>query len=124
MNRNKDIMDNPVDRGELRKWAFAGLGAAGALIVCDLTRVDTLPSILKYANQLRTVSPLAQIVVVANKVDLEQQLIINDEQLHDISQEVGAPYYLTSAKSGINVESAFSRLADLLDGVADEVVAP
>ena len=98
-------------------------GAAGALIVCDLTRADTLPSIQKYTNQLRVVSPQSQIIVVGNKIDLEDQRLIRDDMIEAVSAEIDAPFFLTSAKSGVNVEAAFSCLADMMEGVSDNVIA-
>ena len=45
------------------------LGAVGALIVCDLTRVDTLTYMKEYAERLRVSDAGAAIVLAGNKVD-------------------------------------------------------
>lgn len=90
-------------------------GAAGALLVCDLTREATLPSLARYAYQLRRMTPTAKLVVLANKADLADQRRIELEALHNTAVELNTRYFLTSAKTGENVEDAFAYLADLLE---------
>ena len=91
-------------------------GAAGALMVCDLTRNNTLDVFESYVQQIRTVSPRIPLLVIANKVDLVKERAISDEQLQTISKELGGQtFYLTSAKTGENVETAFLHLADLIE---------
>lgn len=91
------------------------VGAAGALIVCDLTRYDTLETLQRYARHLRAINPQAAIVLIGNKIDLVTDRIITDSQLTAVSHSLQSEYYLTSAKTGLNVADAFSRLADRLD---------
>lgn len=90
------------------------LGAAGALIACDLTRAATLAAFQEYAAQVRQVSPQVSIVLIANKSDLSEERAISDEQLSSVAQQLNLPVLLTSAKTGDNIESAFSTLADVL----------
>lgn len=92
-------------------------GAAGALVVCDLTRNNTLETMQRYARQLRVVSPKAALVFVGNKVDLTDERIISNDQLLAISRLYQGSYYLTSAKTGVGVEPAFEQLANLLEGL-------
>jgi len=42
-------------------------GAVGALIVCDLTRPDTLEALTTYTQQLRDINSETQIVFLGNK---------------------------------------------------------
>lgn len=90
------------------------VGAAGALIVCDLTRQSTLSGYQTYANQLRQFNPEVRLVLLANKSDLTDERAIADEQLVALAEEIGAPLLHTSAKTGESVEVAFKSLADLL----------
>ena len=90
-------------------------GAVGALIVCDLTRQRTLEALEIYTKQLQAVNPNAKIVYIGNKVDLEEDRQISDEQLQTISSENGAPFLLTSAKTGQSVVEAFNLLATQLE---------
>lgn len=95
-------------------------GASGGLVVCDLTRPETLEGWARYVQRLREVNPSARIVLVANKADLTDQRAISDEELRQaaasLDNGIGLPaeYWLTSAKTGDNVEAAFRRLAALL----------
>lgn len=89
-------------------------GAAGAIIVCDLTRPATLDSLGRYAAEVRQISPAARLIIAGNKEDLRDQRQITDEQLAGQATALRAPYYLTSAKTGTNVEAVFRHLGQLL----------
>lgn len=92
-------------------------GAAGALIVCDLTRRETLGAFERYAVQVRTVNPNAALVFVGNKIDLVEQRAISDADLQETCAMFGGPYLLCSAKTGEQVEAAFLSLAGALEQV-------
>ncbi len=86
-------------------------GAAGALLVCDLTRPETLQSLRRYARRLADIRPHAPITLVGNKSDLHDRRQIGDEDLQHLAEELHADWMTTSAKNGENVEDAFARLA-------------
>ncbi|MGB0385407.1 MAG: GTP-binding protein [Ardenticatenaceae bacterium] len=88
--------------------------AAGALIVCDLTRYETLESFERYARQLRALNGKVPYVFIGNKVDLKGRTIFNAE-LETVCNTFGAPYILTSAKTGTQVMEGFELLADLIE---------
>ena len=90
------------------------LGAAGALIACDLTRPPTLGAFQGYVTQVREVNPQVVIILLANKIDLHEERAIAEEHLLSVAHQLNAPVLLTSAKTGENVERAFSTLADAL----------
>lgn len=91
-------------------------GAAGALIVCDLTRRDTLIAFENYARQIRKINPDVQLVFVCNKADLIHTRDISDIDLLNVLSDLGGSnFFLTSAKTGEQVEGAFSHLADILE---------
>jgi len=90
-------------------------GAAGALIVCDLTRQETLAAYERYAAQLRAVNAKTALVFVANKADLRDQRAISEDDLQSISSVLGGPYLLTSAKTDQRVEEAFRLLAERIE---------
>ncbi len=89
-------------------------GAAGALIVCDLSRRETLTAFERYAHQLRALNKNVPFVLIGNKVDLDDRDVLGAE-LQKIAQDLKAPYLLTSAKTGTQVEEAFRILADLIE---------
>ncbi len=89
-------------------------GTSGAVWVCDLTRPETLDSLPEYVGTLFQVSPGARLVLAANKRDLVDEQRITVSQLEAVARDLGAPYYLTSAKNGDRVEALFHHLANLL----------
>lgn len=86
-------------------------GSAGAILVCDLTRKDTLMQLTNYVDDLRSVSPDAQLVVAANKSDLMAQHQVSIDQVSAVADKLQAPFYVTSAKEGDEVENVFRHLA-------------
>ena len=89
-------------------------GAAGAVLVCDLTRPETFDHLPLYVDDLRKVSPTAQVILAANKADLKDQQNIMPSQIETYAGDLNAPYYLTSAKSGDQVETLFRQLGHLV----------
>jgi small GTP-binding protein len=92
------------------------LGAAGALVVCDLVRPETVETLVRYAVRLRAANPDAAVVLAANKRDLVDERRVSDADLAAASALLSGPYLLTSAKTGENVERAFELLADAIEG--------
>jgi small GTP-binding protein len=89
-------------------------GAAGAVLVCDLTRPGTLDGIQTCADELLSTNPRARFILAANKCDLTDQQRLTREQIEAAAANVNAPYYLTSAKTGDEVETLFRHLGRLL----------
>lgn len=89
-------------------------GVSGALLVCDLTRVATLGAYRTYAGQIRQFNPEAIIILLANKSDLVDERDISDEQLLSVAHDLNVPLLITSAKTGDQVNLAFTLLADRL----------
>jgi small GTP-binding protein len=86
--------------------------ANGALIVCDLTREDTLDNLKDWISSLYGAIGKVPIVLVANKYDLINQNSFDINDLMEVSGLYGAPWITTSAKDGENVEHAFKNLAE------------
>ena len=125
---SRKILDRDQHQLNLLIWDLVGgnefarreasylLGTAGALIVCDLTRPQTLSVLTHYARQLHSINPQIALVFIGNKVDLTEERAITDEQLTAVCESLGGECLLTSAKTGEQVEAAFIRLADKLEG--------
>lgn len=91
-------------------------GTAGAIIVCDITRRETLTIVAEYARQARIINPRIHLVFVCNKMDLANERVIADEDLREVSSTFGdGTYFLSSAKTGENVEDVFFTLAEKID---------
>lgn len=89
-------------------------GAAGAVLVCDLTRSETLDSLGTYVDDLLNANPDARVVLAANKCDLTDQQRLTVARVEAVAASLDSPYYVTSAKTGDEVEMLFRHLARLL----------
>lgn len=89
-------------------------GAAGTLLVCDVTRESTLSALQNYGAHLRSLNPHSTLIIAGNKADLASQIQVTDEKLFNFSLSFSATWFSTSAKTGEGVETAFVNLAGLL----------
>lgn len=104
-----DIMGQAGFR-ELAKEAYFH-GTRGILAVADLTRKSTLDGIGAWIQAVNDVAGPVPVVLLANKKDLASQAQITAAQVTDTVSQLGCPWFLTSAKTGENVEAAFQTLA-------------
>lgn len=117
-----DQQDQLVDLGIIL-WDLAGSqefdqlrasylrGAAGVVLVCDLTRPGTFDDLSSYWDDLHRICPTARVALAANKADLVDQLRLAPSELEAYANDLNIPWYLTSAKTGDRVESLFRQLA-------------
>jgi small GTP-binding protein len=90
------------------------VGTQGAIFVFDLTRKETLQSIEKYWRpELEKVAGQVPAVLVGNKVDLLGERQVSDAEISSAASSMCAQYYLSSAKTGENVEGLFSNIAEM-----------
>ena len=82
-------------------------GSKGGLFVCDLTRKETLERMEWWLNSFREVAGDVPVILLGNKVDLKDEHEITLEDMVAFAEKFNCPYFLTSAKSGENVENAF-----------------
>ena len=86
-------------------------GTSGALVVCDMTRPETLESLESYwIDALQKVAGTVPIVFMANKCDLVDEARITRDRLMEVTKRHSANFFMTSAKTGENVESAFKTM--------------
>ena len=84
-------------------------GAAGALAVCDFTRPSTMDSLSSWLASFRAVVGDTPIIILANKADLDKQF--TEDDLKAFGKSAGCDVLETSAKTGHNVEAAFSAIS-------------
>jgi small GTP-binding protein len=89
-------------------------GANGAIVVCDVTRKESLESLREWTNSLFEVANPVPVLFLANKSDMIHKAEFKPEDLEEIAAEYKSPYFYTSAKSGANVNRAFHRLGELM----------
>jgi len=85
-------------------------GSVGAILVCDLTRKDTLENMGWWLESLSEVVGKIPILLLGNKLDLEDEFQVTFKDVSVQAKEFGCPYFLTSAKTGENVEKAFENI--------------
>jgi small GTP-binding protein len=88
-------------------------GADAAIIVCDVTMKETLENIPSWGDAVFKVTGEIPLVFLANKIDLPNKAF-DEEEIKDAASEFNAPYLLTSAKTGKNVENTFLTISKLL----------
>ncbi len=92
-------------------------GAAGMLLVGDLTRPPTFDLLSRYVADMEQLGARLPLVLAANKVDLfgegegDQETLA---QVQALAKTLSAPLYLTSALAGNEVESAFRDLGRMI----------
>jgi len=84
-------------------------GAAGALIVYDITRRETFENLQSWLDEcLKYSNPNIVIMVIGNKNDLETRQVTTEEG-EAFAEKNGIYFLETSAKTSENVEEAFIR---------------
>ncbi|CAH8666976.1 unnamed protein product [Schistosoma rodhaini] len=87
-------------------------GAAGALLVYDVTRRDTFNHLASWLQDARQhASPNMVITLVGNKCDLDARREVKQEEAEAFARENNLLFVETSAKTGVNVEQAFATTA-------------
>lgn len=107
----------------LQLWDFGGqkrfrfllesyvLGAKGALLMFDLTRVMTLENLEQWLGIVRKGDPNLPVLFVGTKLDLEDEIQVEDDYAQSFLQEYNLLGFLKiSSKTGQNVGHAFEIL--------------
>ena len=95
------------------------MGARGALLLFDLTRMPKIGVILEWVNIARLHDINLPIILVGTKNDLEDLIAVDDESdLHIKNTFNMLDYIKISSKTGYNVEELFSLLAKKLTEVS------
>ena len=85
-------------------------GAQGILAVADLTRRDSLSVLKGWVETVESVAGVVPVVLAANKADLRSKAEYGPTEVSAMAKVLGSEFFLTSAKTGQNVEEAFLRL--------------
>ena len=88
--------------------------AKGAIIVCDITRSETVNDVISWYSDILSVTKEIPIVILGNKYDLKDEAEFEEEDLKVIAEQLNKPYMFTSAKTGENVEEAFREIGKQL----------
>ena len=113
------IWDIIGQKGYKHTQSLSFKGVNGALLVADLTRKETLDSLLGYWIPLviKVVGPVP-LIFLGNKADLKDEAQFGLDEIKAVAQQSESfgstnECFLTSAKTGKNVEDAFLCMAEL-----------
>lgn len=85
-------------------------GSQGALGVFDLTSPQSLLKIPGWISSIKkTVKKTIPMILIGNKSDLDRQ--VDKAEAEDLAKRLGCEYMETSAKTGDNVDDAFTIIA-------------
>jgi len=87
--------------------------ARGILAVCDMTRPETLDALTEWMEGINSSVGQVPMIVLANKKDMAEHVRIEEDDILALCELHAAPYLLTSARTGENVETAFSKIAEM-----------
>eukprot|EP00039_Didymoeca_costata_P018138 m.332250 g.332250 ORF g.332250 m.332250 type:complete len:214 (+) comp16908_c0_seq1:103-744(+) len=87
-------------------------GAAGALLVYDITRRDTFNHLTTWLDDARQHSNSNMVIMlIGNKTDLDSKRAVTKEEGEAFANDHGLVFMETSAKTSTNVEEAFINTA-------------
>lgn len=88
-------------------------GASGALIIADVSRIETIERISEHIQLFSSINPKGIITIALNKADLveEEKLLKLIELVPVKEHEQVLSIYTTSAKTGKDVDEIFNTLA-------------
>jgi small GTP-binding protein len=85
--------------------------AEAGILVFDVTNLSSYENIENWYKEIIVASPKISLIMVGNKIDLEDQRIVAFEEGEKIAKKLGLTYIETSAKTGENINDAFRILA-------------
>ena len=84
----------------------------GVMIVFDITKKETFNDITKWIEFVRDKGDIP-ILIVGNKCDIEERAEVQTDECESFCNQNGFTYFITSARTGQNVENAFKSLASI-----------
>lgn len=90
-------------------------GAMGFILMYDVTNEESFNAVQDWSTQIKTYSwDNAQVVLVGNKSDLEEERVVSTERGKQLAQQMGLEFFEASAKDNTNVKAVFERLVDII----------
>ena len=95
------------------------MGARGALLLFDLTRMPIIRDILEWVNIARLHDINLPIILVGAKLDLDDLIAVDDDSAINLKNTFNMIDYIkTSAKTGYNVEKVFEIISKQLINIS------
>jgi len=91
------------------------------MLVYDITKRQSFEHVARWLEELRAHADSSIVIMlVGNKGDLVEQRMVATEDAVEFAEEQGLFFSETSALSGDNVESAFLKLLEEINGVVSK----
>ena len=107
----------------LQLWDFGGqerfrfmqdsyiLGAKGALLMFDLTRMTSLENLATWVDLLRKYDPNIPLLLIGTKLDLTDEICVKDSYSAEMKDEFKCLDFIkVSSKTGENVRETFEKI--------------
>ena len=96
--------------------------AEGVVIVFDVTSQESFDNVKGWINSVKSNigENVIPIIIVGNKIDMENMREISKEDGNKIVSENGFKYFETSAKTGKGVDEAFKELVNQILDIQDK----
>ncbi|KRX02341.1 P-loop containing nucleoside triphosphate hydrolase [Pseudocohnilembus persalinus] len=101
--------------------------AAGALLVYDVTKRDSFTHLKRWLEEAQqNGNPNMSFLIIGNKCDCEnEQREVSQQEGAEFARQNGLEFLEVSAKTGYNVEDAFTKTAAIIyDKIQDGVIDP
>eukprot|EP01130_Rhizamoeba_saxonica_P004714 TRINITY_DN1915_c0_g1_i1.p1 TRINITY_DN1915_c0_g1~~TRINITY_DN1915_c0_g1_i1.p1 ORF type:complete len:129 (-),score=25.24 TRINITY_DN1915_c0_g1_i1:64-450(-) len=108
-----------VDTGGEERWETLAnsfyRGAKAVIIMYEISRLQSFNNIKSWIdNVLDKCSSRTKIVIVGNKIDIEENREVDREDVEDICSRYNIPHHEISVKEDINVKELFVFIAEEL----------
>ena len=98
-------------------------GAAGAVLVYDITNRNSFNSLDYWLKQIKTNAGNIPITLVGNKIDIADQRKVSAEEAQAFAKAKNLIYIETSAKTGVSVPDLFENIVNVIMNIEKEKVA-
>ncbi len=90
-------------------------GAQGCIVTYDVTNKESFNNIKRWMEDIHLqCGKNIDVFIVANKIDLDLDRLISQEEGENLAKKYKVPYFECSAKSGKNIEETFFNIAMII----------
>ena len=96
-------------------------GASCAIIVYDITSMDSFKGAIMWVNEIFTKTTNCKIFLIGNKCDLDREREVKQEDVDNFIENEDIVHRLVSAKSDINIKETFDFVAKSMSENTPEI---
>ena len=96
-------------------------GANGIVVVFSVIDKESFKNVRTWISQIKEeVDEKVTIILVGNKIDREDARVVSKEKGEELAKEFGLPFFECSAKTGVNITTAFNELVKRVVEISDK----